>query len=435
MVSPPSNVQASEKAPAPVTQYRSEVTSETGLLRQVIVHTPGPEMELVSPEAREDLLFEDILFLGKARSEHERMCSVFSKIVGTDEAVLQVVDLLLDVFQKDDARADFIDQLCRVSVESNLQAFQSDIQRLSPDELLHFALTGVSPLQILSRPLPNLMFTRDVAAVVNRHVVISHPATAARTREGIIIDTILRYHDAFRECRDNIIKLPRGNTFEGGDLLVVSEDTVLIGHSQRTSFGGVMTIARRLFDEAGVRNVVMVNLPKKRYCMHLDTVFTFASPTECAVFPPLIELTGLSNVIHFTPADEPDRLVTQVKSSLKEVLEELTGRDLTFIPCGGHSPLSQEREQWTDGANFFALAPGVVIGYERNERTFDMMREHGYRVVTAEGFLSYYDQSDWQVGEKIAIKLEGQELSRGRGGPRCMTLPFAREKEQIIENA
>ncbi len=435
MASPTLNVQASEKATAPVPQYQSEVTSETGLLRQVIVHTPGPEMDLVSPEAREDLLFEDILFLGKARAEHERMCSVFRKIVGSDDAVLQVVDLLIDVFQMQDARNDFIDQLCRVSVESNLQAFQSDIQKFSPDELLHFALTGVSPLQILSRPLPNLMFTRDVAAVVNRHIVISHPATAARTREGIIIDTILRYHDSFRECRDNIIKLPRGNTFEGGDLLVVSEDTVLIGHSQRTSFGGVMTIARRLFDEAGVRNVVMVNLPKKRYCMHLDTVFTFASPTECAVFPPLIELTGLSNVIHFTPADEPDRFVTQVKLSLKEVLEELTGRDLTFIPCGGHSPLSQEREQWTDGANFFALAPGVVIGYERNERTFDMMREHGYRVVTAEGFMSYYEQSDWKVGEKIAIKLEGQELSRGRGGPRCMTLPFAREKEQIIENA
>jgi arginine deiminase len=108
-------------------------------------------------------------------------------------------------------------------------------------------------------------------------------------------------------------------------------------------------------------------------------------------------------------------------------MEELIGYELTFIPCGGQSPLSQEREQWTDGANFFSPAPGVVVGYERNESTFAMMREHGYRIVTADGFLSYHAQSDWKLGEKTAIKLEGQELSRGRGGPRCMTLPMSRD--------
>ncbi len=403
------------------------VASETGKLRQVIVHTPGPEMELVSPDGLDEHLFEDILFLGKARTEHARMCDVFRKIVGHDDAVLQVRDLLLTAFEQEGAREEFVDQLCRVLVDSNFQPFQRELQELSPEDLLQFALTGVSPLTLRSRPLPNLMFTRDVAAVVNDHVVISHPATAARTRESLIIDVVLSHHPAFRPHNKRLIRLPRGVTFEGGDLLVVSPEVVLIGHSQRTTFGGVMTLARQLFERTVVKHVVMVNLPKKRSCMHLDTVFTFASPTECVVFPPLIELSGLGNVVRFSAGQEPGQFVTEIRPNLKTAIEELTGRDLTFIPCGGPTPLSQEREQWTDGANFFAPAPGVVVGYERNELTFEMMSRRGYRVVTADGFLSYHESSEWQLGEKTAIKLEGQELSRGRGGPRCMTLPIRRE--------
>ena len=403
------------------------ITSETGRLRKVIVHTPGLEMDLVSPATREDLLFEDILFLDEARHEHQQMCDVFAKIIGSGKGVLQISDLLLQAFGEQDARESFIQRLCRESAELNLLAVRSDLSALTPEELHTFALTGVSPLPVIAQPLPNLLFTRDLASAVGDHLVLGHPATMARKREAAIMDVVVSYHPMFADMAERIIRLPDGVTFEGGDLLVVSEKVVLIGHSERTSFGGVMTIARQLLERTPVEHVVLVNLPKKRWCMHLDTVFTFASSNECVIFPPLIELTGHGNVVHFSQSENDDRLVADVDHSLRSILEHLLERELTFIPCGGHSLLQQQREQWTDGSNFFAPMDGVVLGYERNDRTFAMMEEHGYRVVSAEGFLSFYKSGSFGGDEKIAIKLEGKELSRGRGGPRCMTMPLDRE--------
>ena len=307
-----------------------------------------------------------------------------------------------------------------------MQAYEEALKKLSPPELHRFALTGQSPLPIHAQPIPNLLFTRDLAAVVNDAIIISHPATTARARESIIIRTILEHHSLFAAIQDKIIKLPSGVTFEGGDLLVLSPELALIGHSERTSFGGVVHVVKALFEKTSIERVIMVDLPKQRACMHLDTVFTFISPDECVVFPPLIEHDKAGHVIAFTPGDAPDNFKTTLLPSLKEGLNEALGRNLTFIPCGGQDPLNQEREQWTDGANFFAIGPGLIIGYERNVRTFQTLSEHGYRVVNAAGFLSYHQESSFTPGEKIAIKLTGNELSRGRGGSRCMTMPIVR---------
>lgn len=411
-----------------MSDVRFDIRSETDLLDQVVVHTPGEEMEMVSPSNREELLFEDIVFLRHARVEHELMCRVFEKVVGDGGKVLQIRDLLRTSFQNQAARNEFVDQLCRIAPDRNLQAFESELKSLDADTLVRFALTGHSPLPINALPLPNLMFMRDLAAVVGDHLVLSHAATAARARESLIIHIVVHHHPAFAKYQDRIVTLPRGVTFEGGDLLVASDDTVIIGNSERTSFGGVMCVARQLFDRTDIRNVIMVNLPKERACMHLDTVFTFASPDECVVFPPLIELHGLNNVVNVTRGTGPEGLHILPYENLHEALERILDRSITFAPCGGKDPLSQQREQWTDGANFFALAPGVVIGYERNSKTFEQMAQLGYRVVSAEGFLSFYEESDYRPGEKIAIKLDGYELSRGRGGPRCMTMPIARIK-------
>ncbi len=405
-----------------------DISSETGPLRQVVVHTPGVEMERVAPSSLPQLLFEDILWVEHARREHETMCRVFAKVIGHPDGVLQIDRLLLEAFRSSDARERFVDLLCRLLPERNFQAFERELAELGPEELTLFALSGVSALPINAQPLPNLLFTRDVAAVVLDHLVLSHPATAARTRESIIMRTVVEHHPAFEGIRDRVIKLPPGVTFEGGDLLVVSPDTVMVGHSERTSFGAITSLARVLFERTAIRRVLVVNLPKERSCMHLDTVFTFVSPAECVFFPPIMDQRGLGNVFTFTPGDGPDDLRCRLHDHVVDALEEAIGTPPRLIPCGGDDPLSQQREQWTDGANFFAIAPGVVIGYERNARTYEQMARNGYRVVTAEGFLSYHAESAFEHGEKIAIKLSGNELSRGRGGARCMTLPLARTR-------
>ena len=420
-------IEAPPTAPPEQSESVYGIPAEAHLLKQVIVHTPGQEMELVSPDNRAELLFDDILFVGHARKEHLLMCSVFEKIVGRPDTVLQISELLLETFKKEEARYAFVEKLCRSLPEQNLGAVEEDLKRFTPEDLQQFALTGESNLPIQVQPIPNLMFTRDLAAVVHDHIILSHAATVARTRESIIINIILNHHPRFAPHSDKIIELPPGVTFEGGDLLVASPDTVLIGHSERTSFGAIMAIAHELFERTPVENVLAVDLPKRRATMHLDTVFTFASPDEVIAFPPLLETHGFGYAVHLTPADGSGRFVTDMRPNLRKALDDLLDRDLTYIPCGGSERLHQEREQWTDGANVFAAAPGAILGYERNRRTFNLLKDHGYRVVSAESFLSYFESGTFEAGsEKVAIQLAGTELSRGRGGPRCMTLPVAR---------
>ncbi|MEM0962354.1 MAG: arginine deiminase family protein [Bacteroidota bacterium] len=400
------------------------ISSETAPLRQVVVHTPGPEMGLVAPDNAEDLLFDDILFVEEAREEHRVLIRLFQAAVGEEDAVLQLTGLLRETFESKGARHAYVDRLAERLPGRNLEAYADDLKSLAAEDLLHFAVTGQAPFSVTAQPLPNLMFTRDLSAVVGEHVLMSHAATAARAPESVIIQTVYEHHPRFSAAQDHLIQLPEEVSFEGGDLLVVNESLVLIGQSERTSLGGVLAAARALIDRTPIEHVIMVNLPEERYCMHLDTVFTFADADTCVVFPPIIE-HDRDHVFLIEALDDHD-LRLRPYPTLKDALEEVTGQSYTFIPCGGADPVRQRREQWTDGANLFAIRPGLVVGYDRNRATYAALRDEGFHIVDAESFLDFYGDSAPASTDRIAVRLSGNELSRGRGGPRCMTMPLVR---------
>lgn len=404
------------------------VSSEIGHLQGVIVHTPGHEVSLVNPELKDELLFDDIIFEDDAREEHLDMLEVFKAAMPSDGKVIEIVDLFRDVFQLEEARHYFIEQLVREFPEANLHVVEKELENLNPEELLRFVTEGrlKESKGFSLNPTPNLLFTRDLAAVVGDSILVSRAAKKARLRESLLMETLVQYHPLFETVKERAIRIEGHQSIEGGDVLVVSDKLVLIGMSERTSFSGLMKGTEGLLNH-GVETVLAVDIPKQRSSMHLDTIFTFASGNECIVFPPAI-LEQHNNVVALQK--DGDSITSEIRYSLQDALHEFSGTDYTFIKCGGEERTNQFREQWTDGANVFALAPGVIVGYERNTITFNTLVDHGYTLMNQFEFVEEYTNKDLEpsADQKIAISFQGHELCRGRGGARCMTMPVSRSK-------
>jgi len=318
------------------------------------------------------------------------------------------------------------------------------LSELAPRELAAVLIQGVRRAETRPGdrafeldPVPNYFFQRDPLVVIGDRAIASAMATRARRREALLSRAIFRHHPKL-EGHEGLFSIgsdpagpgfPVGGdppTLEGGDVVIADHQTLLIGISERTNRRGAERLAEYLrVEKTGFRHLFLVDLPSRRAYMHLDTVFTMIDRETCLAYLPVIEpgrdLTGRVYYVDLAAGE----LSFVVRPSLLESLK-VVGIDLDVVPCGGADDvLFQEREQWTDGANAFTIAPGVIVLYRRNRRTVETLASRGWRVVGERDVIS---GTEPVLGEgKTVIVVEGDELSRARGGPRCMTMPLERE--------
>ena len=417
------------------------VTTEIGRLRKVLVHEPGPEVDRMVPPMMEELLFDDILFGDRARDEHRRFRRLL-QVLGIE--VVEANTLLAEALAGDEARSWL---WARLRPEAP-QVLRADEPPASAEEAVAIAITGLLASEDCSGievedlfrlpPLPNWCFQRDPQVILGDGVVFSAMATAARWREGLLSRCIFRFHPEFadtpvvlhplREAREEGQFFgPHRPRLEGGDVLVLSPEVVAIGVSERTNMVAVELLAEALAKrENGPRWLEVVHVPARRAYMHLDTVFTPVDSDAALVFQPVIcgDAPQLADTYEID-LDSSD-LAPHHRGCLLEALGD-RGLDLQPISCGGNDPVAQQREQWTDGANAFALAPGVIVLYDRNIATADTLAAAGFRVLPAEDVLLGRDEVTLDGNERVCLLIDSHEMSRARGGPHCLTHPLVRD--------
>lgn len=413
------------------------ITSEIGKLKTVILHRPGAELENLTPEYLTDLLFDDIPYLEEAQREHDEFANVL-RSRGVE--VLYLDELVTEALATQELREKFVDDMLASSKQSErrvtktlrhyllsmgthdmvrkiMAGVRKDEVTLPPEhhrQQLHelveqssqaFLLKSAYPFYL--DPMPNLYFTRDPAAAIGNGLTINKMHWPARRRESLFMRYIIDHHPRF--AGHNVpVWYNRNQRFsiEGGDELVLSHEVMAIGISERTSAEAIEAMATKLFAGSEFKKVIAMEIPKSHAFMHLDTVFTMIDHDKFTIHPEIRDRGGKLNCYVLEKVEGQAYPKITHETDLEHVLRvALSLPQVTLIECGAGDPIAAAREQWNDGSNTLAIAPGVVVTYDRNYVTNQKLREAGIEV----------------------IEVKGGELGRGRGGPRCMSMPIVRE--------
>ncbi len=400
------------------------IFSETGPLKQVMLHRPGNELNRLTICNMEDLLFDDLIWLEQAQREHDKFAELLRE---SGSEVLYFADCLADILENKDVRASVVgDVLSYECLDRRISAGLTEyFNELAPKELASLLIEGYSKeeashtcslshslisnvtngTEFLIHPIPNLYFQRDPAITVANGIVIGQMMFEARRKEPIYWKYITNFHPRFAG-----MKILFGNAddeiwphkVEGGDLLVLSNTAMAIGVSQRTAPTSVQRIGRKLAEQTSIKKIYAFEIPKERYCMHLDTVFTMVDRDAFTIFPTVISALKVWELCYND--DGTLRSLKELKDWHSAIASELGFDKIRVIEMHGKNQAETDREQWHDSCNTLAVAPGKVITYNRNVISNKLLRDNGIEV----------------------IELEGPELGRGRGGPRCMSMPLNR---------
>ena len=399
------------------------VKSEIKPLKKVLLHRPGKELLNLTPNTLEELLFDDIPFLKVAQAEHDAFAQALRdngvEVVYLENLMAEVLDanpalreqFLKQFIEEAGIRTEryqkIIFDYLNDNYESNIDLVLKCMEGVNLTELHTDKSNSLVDLvseasKMVVAPMPNLYFTRDPFAMIGNGVSINRMYSVTRNRETIFAEYIFTHHPDFKDVPQYYSRYSAFH-IEGGDILNINEHVLAIGISQRTEPDAIDEIAHNIFkDETSpVDTILAFNIPNNRAMMHLDTVFTQIDVDKFTIHPGIM---GPLTVFEITPEGEGIK-VKETSGTLEEVLEKYVGMPVTLSPCAGGDRIAAEREQWNDGSNTLCIAPGRVVVYERNDVTNALLRKNNIDV----------------------IEIPSAELSRGRGGPRCMSMPIWRE--------
>lgn len=400
------------------------VSSEIGPLTKVLLQRPGRELEHLSPETMEQLLFDDIPFLHRAQEEHDRFAEILrengAQVVYLDDLTAEVLShepslrepFIQDVIERAGGSArGYREALTEYlgTIADAKKLVRKTMAGVTYGEVFEDHTAGLAGLvrektRFLMPPIPNLYFTRDPFACIGRGVSLNHMYSATRNRETIYGSYILRYHPDFAGKVPLYYTPQEHFSIEGGDILNLSEHVLAVGMSQRTQPEAIERLARHIFgdEECGITTILAFEIPRTRAFMHLDTVFTQVDRGTFTVHPGIL---GTLSVYELTGKGEKTCKTRKLEAALEDILKRYLHLDrVRLIRCGGGSPIAAEREQWSDGSNTLCIRPGVVLVYDRNYMTNQILNDSGVKT----------------------LEMPSSELSRGRGGPRCMSMPLVR---------